>query len=305
MDRVEVYAPGSASNLGPGFDCLGMAFTGKGDRVRAVRTAVPGVRIAAVSDPRIPTDSARNTAAIAATAVLARLGADVGLELTVEKGLPLSGGMGGSAASAVAGAVAAAAILEARLPREDLLAAALEGEQAVAGRHADNVAASLEGGAILVVGLDPLVLVPVRVHPAVALVLVSPGYLVETSAARSVLPADVPRGTAVAQAASLAGLVLGFERGDGDLIRGSMRDWIAEPARRPLYRGHDEARAAALETGAYGVSVSGAGPTLLAVTHWGIAKSVGAAMVEGFRRAGVPAEAHAAEVDHAGARVIG
>ena len=305
MDRVEVYSPGSASNLGPGFDCLGMAFTGKGDRVTAVRATGLGVRITSVSDSRIPVDPARNTAAIAAAAVLAHMNATIGLELTVEKGLPLSGGMGGSAASAVAGAVAAAAILEARLPREELLAAALAGEQAVAGRHADNVAASLEGGAILVVGLDPLELVPVRVHPAVALVLVSPDYLVETAEARRVLPAQVPRSTAVAQAASLAGLVMGLERGDGDVIRGSMTDWIAEPARRPLYRGHDEARAAALEAGAYGVAVSGAGPTLLALAHWGIAKSVGAAMVEGFRRASVAATAHAAEVDHAGARVIG
>src|SRR5262245_24737068 len=112
MPRATAYAPGSTSNLGPGFDCLGMAFTGKGDTVTVERGGRAGVRIVSVSDPRIPRDAARNTAAIAAAAVLKRAGNHVGLEITVQKGLPLSGGMGGSAASAVAGAVAANAALD-------------------------------------------------------------------------------------------------------------------------------------------------------------------------------------------------
>lgn len=304
MDAVTAFAPGSASNLGPGFDCLGVAFTGKGDRVAARRARTPGVRVLSVSDPRVPTDPARNTAAIAAAAVLRRAESHTGLELVVEKGLPLAGGMGGSAASAVAGAVAAAAILEARLSKIDLLLAALEAETVVAGRHADNVAPSLMGGAMLVLGLDPPQIVPVRVHASLALVLVTPDYAVETARARALLPADLPRGTAVSQAAALAGLVLGLERGDGDLIRAAMVDRIAEPARKPLYPGHDAARALAVEAGAFGVAVSGAGPTLLAVASWGAAVSVGQVMVEAFGRAGIGALAHPAEVDTAGARVV-
>src|SRR5687768_12070673 len=105
-----------------------MAFTGRGDLVTARRTSDGGVRVAAVSDPRIPTDAQCNTAAIAAAVVLARARADGGLELTVEKGLPLAAGMGGSAASAVAGAMAADEALGSRLPRLDLLAAALTAE---------------------------------------------------------------------------------------------------------------------------------------------------------------------------------
>src|SRR5260370_31911256 len=104
MDGITAYAPGSASNLGPGLDCLGVAFTGKGDRVTARIQGPAGVRVRAVSDPRIPTDPSRNTAAIAAAAILRRAGSPAGLELEIEKGLPLAGGMGGSAASAVAGA---------------------------------------------------------------------------------------------------------------------------------------------------------------------------------------------------------
>ena len=108
MERVTAYAPGSTSNLGPGFDCLGIAITGMGDRVAAERSSSPGVRVRSVSDPKIPTDSDRNTAALAAAEVLSRAGArELGLELDIQKGLPLAGGLGGSAASAVAGAVAA------------------------------------------------------------------------------------------------------------------------------------------------------------------------------------------------------
>jgi homoserine kinase len=303
-DAVAVYAPGSVSNLGPGFDCLGIAFTGRGDLVTIHRTAGRGVRITAVSDPRVPTDARRNTAAIAASAVLERAGADGGLELTIEKGLPLAAGMGGSAASAVAGAVAADAALGSGLPRLDLLAAALAAEAVVSGRHPDNVAPSLLGGAVLVLSLDPLQVVPLRVHPHLSLVLATPAYTVETARARAVLPPVVPRAEAVGQAARLAGLVAGLERGDADLIRRSMVDGIAEPARTALYPGYREARAAALGAGAFGVAVSGAGPTVVAMVDSGTAASAGAAMRDAYARVGITAVIHAAEIDGLGARVV-
>jgi homoserine kinase len=302
-DTLTVYAPGSASNLGPGFDCLGVAFTGKGDRVRARRAGGPGVRVLAVSDPRIPTASERNTAALAAAAVL-RDFPEAGLELEVEKGLPLSGGMGGSAASAVAGAVAADALFPRGRSRTALLRAALEAEAVVAGKHADNVAPSLLGGAVLVGGLEPPEIVAVRVHPVWTLVLVTPGYAVETARARAVLPAQVSRFAAVAQAEALACLVLGLERGDAALVRRAMVDRIAEPARSALYPGYREARAAALEAGAAGVAVSGAGPTVLALCGEGEAAAVGESMRAAYLGLGLGAAVHVGQPDTQGARVI-
>jgi homoserine kinase len=304
VDRVTVYAPGSASNLGPGFDCLGLAFTGKGDRVTAARHGPPGVRMVQVSDPRIPLEADRNTAAIAAAAVLRRAGSEVGLELTLEKGLPLSGGMGGSAASAVAGAVAADVVVGARLGRDDLLLCALEAESVVAGRHADNIAPSLLGGAVLVLGLDPPRLGQVQVHSSLSFVLVTPAYGVETAAARKVLPRQVGRSAAVAQAAHLGALLLGLEHGDAELIRGAMEDRIAEPARAPLYPGYPEARVAAREAGALGVAVSGAGPTLVAVVTQGGSGPVARALEEAYRALGIAAITHVAKVDSQGARVL-
>ena len=301
--RAIAYAPGSTSNLGPGFDCLGVAFTGKGDRVTAEVVSSPGVRIVSVSDARIPTDPARNTAAIAAAAVLRLFGGLRGLDLTVEKGLPLSGGMGGSAASAVAGAMAADAALGAELPKAALLEAALEAETVVAGRHLDNVAPSLLGGAVLVVTQDPPRFARVRVDPGLALVLATPAYAVETARARAVLPAEVSRADAIAQASNLAALLLGLERGEVDLVRASMRDLIAEPARASLYPGYPEARAAAMAAGALGVVVSGAGPTVVALVPVASSHAVGAALLSGYRSIGIEAVAHEAYVDELGARV--
>src|SRR5262249_34978727 len=162
-------------------------------------------------------------------------GLSVGLEVRIEKGLPLAGGMGGSAASAVAGAVAADAILGSNLGSDALLEAALEAEAGGGGRPPDNLAPSRPGRALLLLGLDPPQVARIQVHPGLALVLATPAYGVETAAARAVLPKDVSRHDAVLQAACLGSLVLGLERGDASLIRGALFDRIAEPPRRHLY----------------------------------------------------------------------
>ncbi len=306
MEEITIFAPGTTANIGPGFDCLGMAFSGKGDRVtaRRVNGRGAGVRILGVSDSRIPTDPQKNTAAIAAWSVLKRGGGDVGLELTIDKGLPLSGGMGGSAASAVAGAVAADALAGTRLTKLQLIEAAMDAEAVVAGRHADNVAPSLLGGAVVIVSLDPLTIAPVQVHADLALVLVTPAYPVLTQKARDVLPRQVSRTKAVSQAAHLAGLLFGLERGDRDLISRSMIDLIAEPARAALYPGYKEAKEAGLAAGALGVVVSGAGPTVLAITHRTSREGVATAMQQAYARVGQASDAHCASVDNAGARAL-
>jgi len=304
LEQVSVFAPGSASNLGPGFDCLGVALSGRGDRVTARRSSRAGVRVVEVSDPRIPLQPEKNTAALAATAALRLAGASQeGVELSIEKGLALAAGLGGSAASAVAGAVAADALLGCGLSRDALFEAALEAETVVAGRHGDNVAPSLLGGAVLIVGLDPPKLGAIQVHPSIRLVLTTPDYQVATAAARAVLPAQIARADAVAQASHLAALLFGLERGDAALVRGSLVDHIAEPARVALYPGYAAARTAGLEAGALGVAVSGAGPTLVALVEAERAEAVAAALEAAYAGASHRAESHIAEVDPVGARV--
>ena len=132
----------------------------------------------------------------------------------------------------------------------------------------------------------------------------TPAYGVETARARAVLPASVPRADAVGQASALAGLVLGLERGDGALLRAAMVDRVAEPYRIPLYPGYARAREAALAAGAFGVAVSGAGPTLLAIAPEGAEDAVGRAVVAAYERGGRRgADLHVAGVDAEGARL--
>lgn len=157
FQEVRAYAPGSVGNVGPGLDILGLAIAGLGDRVTARVNGGNDLVVRVAGEGRIPVDPARNTAALAARAVL-RLSnhSGLGLDLELEKGLPLSGGQGGSAASAVAGAVAVNHLLGRPLGFPALLMAALEAETVVAGRHLDNLAPSLLGSAVLIRSMDPL-----------------------------------------------------------------------------------------------------------------------------------------------------
>jgi homoserine kinase len=301
---VRVFAPASVGNVGPGFDVLGMAITGLGDTVEAAWARTPGVHIEEIMGDggALPRDPDLNTAGIAAREALALAGERRGVALRILKGIPGTG-LGSSAASAVAGAFAANALLGCPLDAGGLLAAAVEAEAVVAGRHPDNAAPSLLGGAVVVLGLEPLRYARLSVDASLRLVFAIPAYGVETARARAVLPASVPRADAVGQASALAGLVLGLERGDGELLRAAMVDRVAEPARIPLYPGYAPAREAALAAGAFGVAVSGAGPALLAIAPVEAAAAVGRAVVAAYAREGVTAELRVAGVDGEGARV--
>jgi homoserine kinase len=134
-------------------------------------------------------------------------------------------------------------------------------------------------------------------------VFATPAYGVETSRARAVLPEKVPLADAVGQASALAGLVLGLERGDGALVRAAMVDRVAEPCRIPLYPGYARAREAAFSEGAFGVAVSGAGPTLLAIVPEGREAAVGRAVAAAYERDGTSTLLHFAGVDTEGARL--
>jgi homoserine kinase len=301
---VRAYAPGSVGNLGPGLDVLGLAVDGLGDTVTAERVDAPGVQIAEPGHPDLPSDPTRHAAGIAASAVLRRSGFEGGLVLRIEKGLPLAGGQGGSAASAVAGAVAAAAIAGGRVGTADLLAAALEAESVVAGRHLDNIAPSLLGGMVLIRSLDPIDVVAVPVPDHLYVVLAHPDQRLRTVDGRAALPASVSRAVALHQAAQVGAIVAACASGDLALLGRAIDDRIAEPARAPLLRGFTDAKAAALEAGALGASISGSGPTAFALADDpATAARVAGAMTAAYQAAGVQCAARVARPDRRGATV--
>lgn len=302
------YAPGGVGNVGPGLDILGLAVAGAGDEVRVEWASGSGIVVREAGHPDLPREAARHTAALAARAVLEHAGVrleDRAIALWVRKGLPLSGGQGGSAASAVAGAVAANALLGGPLDRAALVSACLHAEEAVAGRHADNIAASLLGGVVLIRSLEPLDLVPLPVPAELHVALVRPDQRVHTRDARSVLPAQVPRDVALHQAAQVGALVAALAAGDYELLGRAIDDRIAEPPRAALMPGFREAKTAALAAGALGSSISGAGPTAFALTRGrAAADRAAAAMVEAYARCGHASESRVGPVDPVGARVI-
>ncbi|MCC7207154.1 MAG: homoserine kinase, partial [Anaerolineae bacterium] len=267
--RVEVRAPATVANLGPGFDILGMALAEPFDTVIAEWAETPGVIIGDVTGDggRLPREAGRNTAGIAAQAVLEQAKwTGAGVRLSLHKGLPLASGLGSSAASAAGAAVAVNALLGGPLSQEALVVAGLEGEAAVSGRHADNIAPALLGGIVLITGLGAHDFYHLPVPANLYLALVTPAVEVPTAHARAVLPESVPLPGLVRQAQALALLVTAIHRGDVALMGRAMeRDSIVEPARRSLMPGLCEVRAAARECGAFGTIISGAGPTLCSI----------------------------------------
>lgn len=308
--RATAHAPGSIGNLGPGLDVLGAAITGVGDSVTAEWSATSGVTVLESGHPDLPTDATCHTAALAASAVL-QLAADLevrlpprGIALTVRKGLPLAGGQGGSAASAVAGAVAVNALIGAPLERHDLLAACLTAEERVAGRHLDNIAPSLLGGICLIRSLEPMDVVALPVPSRLRVVLAHPDHHLRTADARAVLPAMVERRVAIEQIANVAAMVAALHAGDLALLGRALHDQIAEPARRALIPGFAAAKDAALEAGALGASISGAGPTAFALCDSDVgAQRVAHGMRSAYEKEGIPAQVRVARIDVHGVRV--
>ncbi len=307
--RFAATAPGGIGNIGPGLDVLGCALSGPRDEVTVGWSDTPGISLESTGHPDLPRNPERHTGALAAAAVLvvARergISTHAGLTLHARKELPLLGGQGGSAASAVAGAVATNALLGSVLSEVELMQCCLVAEEQVAGRHLDNIAPSLLGGIILVRSLDPIDVVRLPVPHSLRIVIAHPAQRLATSKARGVLPALITRGVAQHQMAQVGALVAACYSGDLALFGRAIDDRIAEPVRSALLPGFADAKRAALQAGALGMSISGAGPSAFAIVADAVTgEAVGRAMVEAYARAGLDCETRVTTVDERGATV--
>lgn len=286
MDNVTVRAPSSTANMGPGFDAFGMAIDAFFDEV-TLRRIDAGITMH--SKDAIPSDLSRNTAGVTIRHMMERFAIDGGIEVGIRKGVPVGYGMGSSAASAAGAAVALNILCDLKLASVELIECAGVGEAASAGTvHYDNVAASVLGG-FVIVRTDPLDVIRVEPPESLSLCLAVPQVNVpegKTQISRSVLPERVDLHEAVRNLSNAAAMVAGFFNGDVRLIGNAARDYIAEPARRHMIPGFDEVKKRALEAGALGVMISGAGPTIMAFVA-GAGDSVAEAMRGGFESAGI------------------
>ena len=304
-DSATVFAPASIGNVGPGFDVLGLAVEGPGDEVRLERSSGPSSieDITGLDAELIPRAPEANVVTVAAEAMLRALGEGGGVRVWLRKGIPQSGGLGGSAASSVAGAYAAA-VASGHEPRPvEVMAAALTAEATVAGRHLDNIAACVLGGLTLVRSTDPIDVVRVPLARPLWVALVTPAVRLSTRTARSVLAPTLDRAAWVQQMANTAALVHGLASGDLGLVSRSIVDGFAEPRRAPLIPRFDEVKRAALEAGALGSSISGAGPTIFALAE---DEAKGAKVLDAMRAAlgDMPGRVQLATVASQGARAV-
>ena len=288
-EAITAFAPATVSNVACGFDVLGFALEAPGDEVTASFVAGGAAPVTIVGiggdDGRLPREPSRNTASVAAKALLDRLNERRPVALAIRKGLPLASGLGSSAASAVAAVVAVDALVGARTPVETLIACALEGERLAAGSaHPDNVVPALLGGFVLVRESNPPDVVRLPVPAGLTAVVVHPDLEIETAQARAMLGETVPIGDAVRQSANLGALVHALHTGDFALLGRALEDAIAEPWRAPLVPGLATIKRAALDAGALGCSLSGSGPAIFALCAGAaIADAVAAAMTAAVR----------------------
>jgi homoserine kinase len=309
------FAPATVANVAVGFDILGFAIESVGDVVTVSITDDGSVRVKEILDATgapasldVPLDAERNAATVGLIKLREDLRLDFGFQVGLRKSIALGSGMGGSAASAVGGLLAANSLLEAPLPREALMKYALLGEQATSGAsHPDNIAPCLLGGMTLVLSSEPFRYVSLPVPEEILTVVIHPRLRLDTRRARAILKPDVSLTNHVRQSASLAGFISGCFTRDVEMIRHSLDDFLIEPQRASLIPGFPEVKAAALQQGALGASISGSGPSVFAlVTSEQTGARVRDAMESAFRAQGVTElDSWISPVNRQGARIIG
>ncbi len=309
MNYIKAFAPATVANVACGFDIFGFAIQEPGDIVEVRRREEPGIVISNITgdEGRLPRAAEKNAVTVVMLHLLKHLGIpDFGCEVILHKNMPLGSGMGSSAASAVAGVVAMNELLDCPLSRRELLPFAMEGERIASGSaHADNVGPSLLGGFVVIRSYTPLDIFSIPVPEDLYCTLVHPDIEINTKDARYILRNEVSLKNTIAQMGNVAGLVAGLMKSDYDLISRSMVDVIIEPVRSILIPEFNEVKRAAISNGALGCSISGAGPSMFALSR-GIetAQKVGNAMQETFKNAGIDANAHISGINQGGPVVL-
>lgn len=305
---ISVFAPASIGNVSVGFDCLGLALEYPGDIVTIEAGSKPGAELIDLQgdNGKLPMETDKNVVGVVVQSMLNALDRNDALAIRLFKGLPLQSGMGSSASSSVAAAVAANEFLGKPFTREELIPFAMEGEKLACGApHVDNVAPALLGGITLIRSNDPLDVISLPYPKKLYCAVVHPDVAVATRDARAVVPESLPRATAVKQSAHLAAFVHALHSNDWALISRSMVDLIAEPARKKLLPHFDAVKAAALEAGALACGISGSGPTIFALCNGkSSAEVVAVSMGKVYADAQIENEIYVSRVNRKGAEII-
>lgn len=286
VTKVTVKAPSSTANLGPGFDVFGLALDAFYDTVTLTRTK-NGIKI--ITDDDIPVNPERNTAGLVVKNMKRKFKIKEGVEIKIKKGIPAGFGMGSSAASAAATAVAFDKLFGLKLDGNSLVEFAGSGEKASAGTvHYDNVAASVLGG-FVIVKTNPLDVIRIEPPSNLRMCVAVPTISVpkkKTKVSRGVIPKKIKLTDSILNLSNASAIVVGFMKKDPEMIGNSIKDVIVEPARKHMIPGFTKVKENAINAGALGVTISGAGPSVIAFSKSSAdLKKISLAMSKGFASA--------------------
>jgi homoserine kinase len=307
---ITAFAPASVANVSCGFDIMGFAVAGTGDKVTVSLQAGTDNTLVILTGKYghlTPAERHKNTAGVAVNAYLQAIGrSDLSLEIILEKNMPLGSGMGSSASSSAAAVYAVNYLLGSPLSTRDLIPFAMEGERIACGSaHADNVAPALLGGFTLIRSYSPLDIISIKCPDDLYAAIVHPHVELNTSDSRRVLKNEVSVTNAIIQSANTAGFMVALLQNDYDLMKRSMSDLLAEPQRIHLIPGFESIRKVAMEAGAVGCGISGSGPSIFALCKGeAMARQVADLIRDGFTKIGLFNEAYVSQVNSPGTCIV-
>ena len=306
MNEIKVFCPATIANLNCGFDVMGLCLDGIGDEMIIRKSTEKGIRITKIEGANLPFETEKNVAGVAGLALLNAVNTDFGFEIEINKILKLGSGIGSSSASAAGVVFGINELLGRPFTKHQLVEFAMKGEVVASGsEHADNVAPCLLGGFTLVRGYNPLDVIRIESPAEVYAVVLHPHIEVKTSDARAVLQPMIPLKSAITQTGNLGGLIAGLYTNDYELIGRSLQDVIIEPLRKHLIPNFDAVKSAALENGALGSGISGAGPSIFALCKGKeSAKKVALAMKESYTNTGISFDLHVSKINQNGVTEI-
>ena len=306
MKYIKIFAPATVANVSCGFDSLGFAVDAIGDEMTFTKTAEKGVQITNITGADLTYNVDENAASAVVKKMLHTASADFGIALTIHKGFSPGSGLGSSAASAAGAAFGTNQLLGDMYSNLELTKFAMFGEKVACGSAiADNVAAAIFGGFILVRSYEPLEIIKLPVPNELRVVAIHPQITIKTKDARDVLPTKIPLKDAVTQWANVGGLISGLYTDNYNLISNSLVDIVAEPARKSLIPFFDNIKNSALKAGALGAGISGSGPTVFALCEGDtVAKAVYKRIEESYKNTGIDFEMFVSKVSPEGIKII-
>ncbi|WP_417370507.1 homoserine kinase [Gelidibacter japonicus] len=305
-NEIKIFSPATVANVSCGYDVLGFCLDTIGDEMVIRKTVRKGIYITKIEGYDLPLDATKNVAGVSALAMIADAKPDFGFEIEIYKNIKPGSGIGSSSASASGSVFAINELLGKPYTKTQVTDFAMKGESLASGsEHADNLAPGIFGGFTLVKSISPLEILQLPTPKDVYATIIHPQIEIKTSDARAILPKTFPLKDAITQWANLGSFVHALHTSDYELLKRSLQDVIVEPHRSQLIPHFAEVKLAALQHGALGASISGAGPAIFALSK-GIenAKNVEKAMREVYSKTAIDFETYVSKINIEGIREI-